>query len=173
MSDDKTAIIVIDMLNDFVRDEGSLIVKEAAGLIPNIKRELTAVRGKGWKVIYLTDSHRRDDPEFKMWPPHAVTGSWGQQVIDELKPEPDDYIIPKRRYSGFRHTQLGLVLRELDIRKVVITGVLTNICVLFTAVEAKDLAYEVVVLRDCVASNNKDDHDWALRQMEMLGINVS
>lgn len=173
MDNDKTAIIVIDMLNDFVREEGSLVVEKAARLIPNIKKELAMARDNEWKVLYLTDSHRKDDPEFKMWPPHAVTGTWGQQVIDELKPEPDDYIIPKRRYSGFRHTQLGLVLRELDIRRVVITGVLTNICVLFTAVEAKDLAYDVTVLRDCVASNNQDDHEWALRQMNMLGINVA
>lgn len=172
MVEEKTAIIVIDMLNDFVIEDGSLLVKTASELIPNIKKELKDVRGKGWKVIYLTDSHRRDDPEFSMWPPHAVTGTWGAQVIDELKPEPDDYIIPKRRYSGFRHTQLGLVLRELGVGNVVITGVLTNICVLFTAVEAKDLAYNVTVLKDCVASTTKDDHEWALKQMKMLGIKV-
>lgn len=173
MVEEKTAIIVIDMLNDFVHEEGSLLVKTASDLIPGIKEELENARKKEWTVIYLTDSHRGDDPEFRMWPPHAVTGTWGSQIIDELKPRPDDYIIPKRRYSGFRHTQLGLVLRELGIGNIVITGVLTNVCVLFTAVEAKDLAYDVTVLKDRVASTTKEDHDWALRQMEMLGIKVA
>lgn len=170
---EKTALVIVDMLNDFVKEGGSLIVPEAVNLIPIIKRRQDDARSQGIPIIYLTDAHRPDDPEFEMWPPHAVPGTWGQQVIDELKPQSEDYVLPKRRYSGFFGTQLELVLRELGVDTLIITGVLTNICVFFTAIHAKALAYRVIVPKDSVASTSKEDHEWALRQMKDLhGIEV-
>lgn len=170
---DKKAFLIVDMLNDFVKEKGTLIVPDAIKIVPVIKRRLDEARGEDASIIYVTDAHRSDDPEFQMWPAHAVAGSWGGQVIDELKPQPEDYIIPKRRYSGFFGTQLELILRELGVDTVIITGVLTNICVFFTAVEAKALTYRVIVPRDSVASVSQEDSDWALRQMkELHGIEV-
>lgn len=170
---EKTAFVIVDMLNDFVKEGGSLVVPGAVNIIPNIKRRLDDARSQDMPVIYLTDAHRPDDPEFEMWPLHSVSGTWGAQVIDELKSQPEDYVIPKRRYSGFFGTQLELILRELSIDTLIITGVLTNICVFFTAIHAKALAYRVIVPRDSVASTSKEDHDWALHQMKDLhGIEV-
>lgn len=169
----KKAFLVVDMLNDFVKEPGTLVVPDAVKIIPAIKKRLDEARRGGAHIIYITDAHRPDDPEFQMWPGHAVAGTWGGQIIDELKPQPEDYIIPKRRYSGFFGTQLELVLRELAVATVIITGVLTNICVFFTAVEAKALAYQVIVPRDSIASTSAEENEWALHQMkDFHGIEV-
>lgn len=170
----KEAFLVVDMLNDFVKEGGSLVVAGAMAIVPALTRRLEQARKSGAAVIYLTDAHRKDDPEFEMWPPHAVPGTWGQKIIEELKPQPEDYVLPKRRYSGFFGTELELVLRELGVEGVTIAGVLTNICVLFTAIEAKALAYRVTVPRDSVASTTDEETKWALHEMkDFHGIEVS
>lgn len=170
---DKKAFLVVDMLNDFVKEKGTLVVPDAIKIVPAIKRRLDEARDGDASIIYVTDAHRPDDPEFQMWPAHAIAGTWGSQVIDELKPQPEDYIIPKRRYSGFFGTQLELILRELAVDTVIITGVLTNICVFFTAVEAKALTYRVIVPRDSVVSTSVEENNWALHQMkDFHGIEV-
>lgn len=168
----KRALLIADMLNDFVKEGGTLIVKDASGIVPAIKTRIDQARSDGTIVIYITDAHRPDDPEFKDWPPHAIPGTWGQKVIDELAPEPQDFIVLKRRYSGFFMTQLDLVLREEKITDLIITGVLTNICVFFTAVEGRYLTYDVSVPRDSVASTSREDHEWALGQLPLHGIKV-
>ncbi len=172
MAKERTALLIIDMLNDFIEADGKLVVESAKSSVELIKKRLDKARKEGWVIIYLTDAHRQDDPEFDVWPPHAIAGTWGAEIIKKLKPKPKDYIIPKRRYSGLFGTQLDLVLRENDIENIVICGVLSNICVLFTAVEAKNLTYNVSVPRDSVASISDDDNDWALKQMELHGVKI-
>lgn len=168
----RTALLIVDMINDFVTEGGALVVPDARRIVPAIGRRLDEARSAGLPVIYLTDAHRPDDLEFKVWAPHAVPGTWGQQVIDELKPQQQDYIIPKRRYSGFFQTQLELVLHELKVEALLVTGTLTNICVFFTAVEAAAYAYRTMVPRDSVASLSKEDDEWALKQMQLHGVEV-
>jgi nicotinamidase-related amidase len=79
-----------------------------------------------------------------------------------------DYIIPKRKYSGFFATGLDLLLRELGVRKLILTGIVTDICVLHTAADAYMLGYEIVILKDCVAALSKEDQQFALERMERL-----
>ncbi|MTS84048.1 isochorismatase family protein, partial [Pseudoflavonifractor sp. BIOML-A3] len=92
---------------------------------------IKAFREKKLPIIYINDCHRsgKYDKEFEKRSPHCIEGTWGAQVIDELAPQEEDYQIPKRRFSGFYQTDLDLVLRELGRRSVVVTGVVTNICV--------------------------------------------
>src|SRR3990170_8631518 len=94
----KRAVIVIDMLEDFVY--GALKNKRAKRIIPNIKKLLFYARRKGWTVVYANDAHLPGDPEEKVWGPHAMAGSRGAQVISELKPKRGDYVLGKRTYSG-------------------------------------------------------------------------
>ena len=159
------AVLVIDMLNDFVK--GALKCERAIRIIPNIKRLLEKAREKNIPCIYLNDAHLPDvDKEFDIWGPHAVVGTEGAKVIEELKPQPNDYVIPKRRYSGFYQTDLELLLRELKINILILTGLHTNCCVKHTACDAYLLGYEVWIPEDCVEAFTQQDHEWGLNYMK-------
>jgi len=168
------ALVVVDMLRDFVQEGGKLYCGEAASsVVPAVKAEVNAARAEGIPVIYVCDSHRPDDPEFSMFPPHCVTGTPGAQMIDELAPAPGERIINKRRFSGFFATDLDLTLRELGVESIRLVGVCTNICVLYTALDARQRNFRVTVPRQAVASFDPGAHEWALSQMrEVLGVEV-
>lgn len=145
----KTAVIVVDMLNDFVT--GVLKCERAPRIIPNIQRLLDFTRKKGIPVIYANDTHLPGvDKEFEVWPPHAVVGTKGAEVIDELKPVKGDYIIQKRRYSAFYGTDLDLLLRELHVDTLVLVGLITDVCVQHTAADAFFRGFQIIVPEDCV-----------------------
>jgi len=116
-------------------------------------------------VIYVCDKHRKDDPEFAVWPKHAVNGSPGSEIIAELKPRSRDYIVDKTTYSAFFRTKLEKLLKKLGTKKIIITGLVTEVCVLYTAVEACMRGFRVEVPEDCVAGLNDADHRFALRQI--------
>ncbi len=168
------ALVIIDMLNDFISEQGSLCVgKSGQRIVPVIAAELERVRQGNLPVLYICDQHRPDDQEFVVWPPHCVTGSWGALVIPELEVRPGDHLIPKRRYSGFYGTGLDLILRELGISELILTGVCTNICVLYTAADARMRNFKVTVLKGGVATFDEEAHRFALREMEKtLGVMV-
>lgn len=169
-----SALLVIDMLNDFIKPNGALSVGESGQeIVPFIKDKIETMHKQGGPVIYVCDSHRSDDSEFKMFPPHCLAGTEGARVIDELAPAEGDIVIPKRRYSGFFGTDLDLYLREFDVSKIELTGVCTNICVLYTAADACMRNYEVMVYKKGTASFDLQAHEFALKQMEnVLGVEV-
>ena len=161
-----SALLVIDMLNDFIAEGGALLVPGARRIVPRIAEIIAEARVQGVPVIYVTDSHREDDHEFRHWPPHAVAGSWGAKVVEELEPAPGDYVVPKRRYSAFFGTDLDNYLREMGVRTLYLTGVLTNICVYATALDAAMRNYGVKVFKDAVASLSEETDRFILRQLE-------
>jgi len=169
----KEALLVIDMLNDFVEEGAVLEVPSARKIIPQIKKRIEEARKKQIKVIYICDAHQKNDKEFQSWPPHAISGTRGGEVNEEIKPQKRDFIVKKRRYSGFLGTDLDLLLRELRIEKIYIVGILTNICVFFTAAEASMRDYEVIVYADSVTTISERDHRFALAQLrDVLKIKV-
>lgn len=159
------ALLVIDMLKDFVEKGAPLEIPAARNIIENIAGEIRYAREKGRPVIYLCDSHEPNDPEFEYWPPHAVKGTRGAEIIDELAPQPGDHIVEKTAYSGFFRTNLEKMLNELEIEELLICGVATNICVLYTAVDALQRGFRLVVPETCVAALDEEDHRFALRQI--------
>jgi len=170
----KKALLVIDMLNDFIREKGKLYIgKRGEEIILPIQRELISFREKDNPIFYICDCHRFDDKEFKLFPSHCVSGTKGAEIIEELKPAHNDFIIHKRRYSGFFQTDLDISLREKGISEIELVGVCTNICVLYTAASARMLDYKVTVLKDAVASFDDDAHNFALQQMkDILGVKI-
>lgn len=130
------------------------------------KREIERARRAGEPIVYLTDDHLPDDAEFKMFPPHAIHGSKGAQIIPALSATPDDVVIPKRRYSGFFGTDLDITLRERGVDTLRLVGDCTNICVLYTAADARNLGYAVEVVREGVTSFDLEAHADALRELE-------
>jgi len=170
----KRALVVIDMIEDFAREGGALYCGPSMGrIIPVIQRELERARAAGEPVIYLTDNHVPDDAEFKLFTPHAIAGTKGAEIIPELAPEDNDDVIPKRRFSGFFGTDLDITLRERGVDTLRLVGDCTNICVLYTAADARNLGYAVEVVRDGVTSFDAEAHLDALRELEKtLGAKV-
>jgi len=165
----RTAVVVVDMQNDFVRRNGRLYVPDAEKTIEPILRLLKKAREAGARVIYTQDWHFRDDPEFRIWGEHCVADTWGAEVVEELKPQPNDVVVRKRRYDAFFGTDLDYVLRHVvKADTLVITGTVANICVLHTAGSAALNWYRVIVPIDAVSALNRFDYLAALRQVNFL-----
>jgi nicotinamidase/pyrazinamidase len=163
----KRALVVIDMIEDFVHEGGALYCGPSmTKIVPVIQRELERARSTGEPVVYLTDEHLPDDGEFAQFPPHAIKGSNGARIVPEVAPRDGDVVIPKRRYSGFFGTDLDITLRERDVDTLRLVGDCTNICVLYTAADARNLGYAVEVVRDGVTSFDLEAHADALRELE-------
>lgn len=163
----RRALLVIDMIEDFAHEGGALYCGASMErIIPVIQREIARARTGGEPVVHLTDNHLPDDAEFQTFPPHAIVGSKGAEIIAELAPSPADVVIPKRRYSGFFGTDLDITLRERGVDTLRLVGDCTNICVLYTAADARNLGYAVEVVQDGVTSFDERAHDDALRELE-------
>ncbi len=171
----KEALLVIDMLNDFVLPGAPLEVPETRKVLRAVRREIDRAHAEGRSVLYVCDSHEPDDKEFRKfgWPAHAVKGTKGAEVVEELKPSLKDMVIPKNTYSGFYGTNLEDTLKQLGVDSLRLTGCVTHICVLFTAADAVLRDYDVTVVEDGVAGLAKEDHDAALRIMKnVMGVEI-
>ncbi len=162
------AVLVIDMLRGFLEEGYPLYCGDKARrIIPDIQRLLEQELAQGSKVFFVCDHHDPDDLEFKMFPPHCIEGTAEAEVIPELARYPGE-IIPKKRYSAFFGTSLEEKLNKLGPDKLIICGVLTNICVMHTTADARNRDYEVEVPIDCVASPDEKAHHFALEHMEKV-----
>ncbi len=170
----KHAIVVIDMLNDFIGEKAELRCPGGEEIVPNLQKLFQWVRERNQRglddihLVHIQEAHRKNDADFRVRPRHAVAGTWGSDFIKELYPEGDEYIIPKRRHSGFAHTDLDLYLKEESIDTVVVTGVWTNVCVRSTASDALANAYKVITLSDGVHSKNQEMHEYGLNDLRIF-----
>lgn len=171
MPPERHAVVVIDMLNDFVQPDGALTCHNARAIVPSIQEVVAFAREQGIQVVYVQESHRQHDADFRVRPVHAVRGTWGAQFIPELVPREDlgDYVIHKRRHSGFSYTDMDLFLREEKIDTIVTTGVWTNVCVRSTASDAMYLGYNVICLSDATTSQDEAMHEAGLRDISLFG----
>ena len=170
------AVIVVDMQKGFVDPQGSLYGGESVrSIIPRLKERAERERSDGAEIFFTQDSHAPDDEEFRMFPPHCVTGSRDEEIIDELSGLLSGArIIKKRRYSAFFETDLAGQLAALEPEEVVVMGVCTDICVLHTVADLRSRDYAVEVPADCVASFDAEQHEWALKHMEkILGARIT
>ena len=165
------AIIVIDMLNDFVT--GKLEAKRAKHIIPNLKRLVEAARKNNVAVIYSNDAHYPQDVEVtRKWGNHAIKGTEGAEVIPKLKPTEKDYVVEKRTYSGFYETGLDPLLRSLyngeGAKTVILCGLHTNMCVRHTAADAFFRGYHIIIAKDGVEAFTQEDQEQGLKYLEYV-----
>lgn len=163
-----SALIIVDMQNDFVSDGGSLHVPDAAATVPAIADLLQRARAAGMRVVFTQDTHHDGDPEWRIWPEHAREGSWGWQIVDALAPRPEETVIRKLRYDAFYGTPLDHLLRLWGVSTVVICGTVANICVHYTAASAALRWYDVIIPRDAVSALEPFDLEGSLRQTAFL-----
>ena len=168
----RCALLIIDMLNEFVK--GRLALQGSEELVSRIASLAGKAREAGVPVIYLCDSHLKDvDFELKLWGPHALKGEEGSKIVDGLSPKEGDYIIEKRRYDGFFGTDLDILLRELGVDEVVLTGVATDICVLHTAAGAFFRGYKIAVVEDATSATKPERQRLFLEYMrEVYGAEI-
>jgi nicotinamidase/pyrazinamidase len=172
---EKRALIIVDMLNDFIQEEGALFCGETArAIVAFIRERLVAARKDGDLIIFLQDSHAEDDKEFEKFPRHCVAGTWGSEIIPELSPGPGETVIPKTRYSGFYGTDLDRILARAAVDAVEVVGVCTSICVMDTVGGLANRDYPVSVPEAGVADFDPEFHRFALKRMAQLyGAEVS
>jgi nicotinamidase/pyrazinamidase len=165
----KVALIVADMLRDFIEPDGALYLgPKGREIIPFIARKAEEVRAQGGVVIFVCDAHAPDDREFRLFGRHAVKGSRGAEIIRELAPMPRDYRVEKTRYSCFYKTELDDILKKAGVDRVEVVGVCTSICIMETVTELFDRDIPTVVYREGVADFDPEAHAFALKHMERV-----
>ncbi len=164
----KTALVVVDMQNDFVKEGGSLVVPDAEGTIPAIQDLLRLARDSGMKVVFTQDTHAAGDPEWDIWPEHVEEGSWGWEIVDELAPRENEFVVRKIRYDAFYGTHLDHFLRYWGVDTLVLCGTVANICVHYTAASAALRWYGVIVPKDATSALDPFDLESSLRQTAFL-----
>jgi nicotinamidase/pyrazinamidase len=156
----KPAIIVVDMLKDNLKESPrNPYFQEARALIPNLQRLLEEGRKRGFPIIFACDSFLEGDFIFRgRMKVHSLRGTKGAEVVDDLKPEATDIILPKRRFSAFFKTDLDQTLRLLGVDTIIVTGITTEVCVLMTVMDGLSHDFSVILLEDCSASRSKEFH---------------
>ena len=159
------AILVVDMLNDFVT--GALGCDRAREIVPATAQLLNAARAAGVPVIFCNDAHLPGiDRELQIWGDHAIAGTKGAEVIPELELSEKDYVVPKRRYSGFFQTDLDILLKELGVKTVIVTGLHAHMCVRHTSADAYCLGYDVVAAKECLNSFTEEQFQGGLEYLK-------
>ncbi len=162
------ALIIVDMLKDFV--DGKLANPKAQAIVGPLRALLAHARQQGWVVVFSNDAHHPDDPELKVWGPHAMVGDPGAQVIDALTPAPGrrEFISEKRSYGAFDGTGLDERLKAQGVDEVVITGQHTHICVRHSSYGALIRGYRITVPRDAVCAFEGVDEEDALTYLKSV-----
>jgi nicotinamidase-related amidase len=160
----RTALVVIDMQNDFVKQGGSLLVPDAEATVPAIRRLLELARASRMRIVYSQDTHRPSDREWEVWPEHCREGSWGWEIVAELAPTAEDTVLRKIRYDAFYGTPFDHLLRLWGVHTLVICGTVANISVHYTAASAALRWYTVVIPHDAISALEPFDLESSLRQ---------
>jgi ureidoacrylate peracid hydrolase len=169
----QAALVVVDVQNDFCHDDGAMSkngadVKPMQLIAPRLNRLIDEAHSAGTLVVFVRTTHSKETDSLVWTERHTerrhyicADGSWGAEWF-EVSPAPGDHVVLKHRYSGFVGTELDELLRSREITSVVLTGVVTNVCVESTARDAFMRDYFVVVVRDCTATSEPEDHEQAL-----------
>lgn len=170
---DNTALIIIDMQHDFISEGAPIECPGGRDIIPNIKKVKEWAKENNIPVFYTKESHRPQKVDFgleleRSEPEHCLEGTKGIEIVEELKPEEDDYVIIKRRYSGYYLTDLEILMKGLKKNSLIITGAATNVCVYATALDTQQRDMNAIILSDCVAGTSVDLHEAFLKNLDYV-----
>ena len=160
------AIVSTDMPHESP-DGRSMSCRRICNIIEPLKAMLERARAMGIPVIYIRDSHHRNDPELEIWPDHCLEGTWGAQIIDQLAPAQGDYVLKKNYFNAFIGTKLQATLKKLGTEAIIFTGWRTHVCVAQTAIEAFQRGYRILVAEDCVDSTTQVEHEFGLNLLQV------
>jgi biuret amidohydrolase len=190
----KSALIIVDMQNDFVHPDGGFArcarenpernwdIPFVMGTIPQVKRLIDAFRNGGRPVIHVITTHKPDYAD-AAWPhwnsgltggnrTFLFEGSWGAQIADELKPMDNEHIVIKKGYGGFQNTALDTILRFMGVTTCIIAGVTTTVCVSTTLRGGVGHNYRMILVEDAVAETNRDLHEAEIKILSLTFADV-
>ena len=170
----RRALMIIDILMDFMHPEGALYCgDQARAILPRVAELLDEHRRQGSLIIFVADRHEPDDLEFKLFPPHCVAGTPGADFLPEVRPRPGEYVVPKRRYSAFYGTDLEEILTREGVDEIHLAGVCTSICVMDTCSDLRNRDLKAVVHQQAVADFDPQAHQFALKRLrDVLGAHL-
>jgi len=192
---DRSALIIVDMQNDFVHPDGGFAhhareTPEAGidmpflmGTIPQVKQLAEAFRKVGRPVIYIAHVLQPDysDAQFPYWRlgltpggnrTHCVEGTWGAQIIDDLRRQEDEHLLVKKGFGGFSNTPLDTILRNMDVTTCVVSGVTTCVCVSNTVRGGVEHNYRTILVADAVSEVSRDTYEAELKTMSRVFADV-
>ncbi|PKR77300.1 isochorismatase [Halalkalibacillus sediminis] len=158
----KTALVIIDIINDMEFDGGERLLEQSRPIVKPIQKLKKQARELDLPVIYVNDNFGLWQEDKDELIEHCLKGR-GSEIANQLRPEDDEFFIIKPKHSGFYGTQLDILLRQLEVQNLVLTGVAGDICILFTANDAYMRDYNLWVPKDCMASEVESDNDAALQ----------
>jgi nicotinamidase-related amidase len=163
------ALILLDVLNDMEWEGGDALFAHALLMSERLAALKRRAREAGVPSIYVNDNYGRWRSDFRSLVAHCMeAGVRGRPIVERLLPEKEDYFVLKPKHSGFFNTTLDVLLLYLRARTLIITGVATNICVLFTANDAYMRDFHLLVPSDCVAAESEAENDHALHLMRQV-----
>jgi nicotinamidase-related amidase len=165
----EVALLLIDVINDLEFDSGAQLLEHALPMAEKIAALKRRAKQARIPVIYVNDNFGKWQSDFQKILNHCLEDDVrGKPVVELLRPDDDDYFVLKPKHSGFFSTTLDTLLEYLRARTLILTGVAANICVLFTANDAYMRDFNLVIPRDCVASNTAEENGHALKLMEQV-----
>jgi len=192
----RSALIIVDIQNDFLYPDGSFahIAQERPeamidlpflmGTIPYVSRLAAAFRSAGRPVVYVAHVLKSDysDAAFPFWRlgmkplagnrTHCVEGTWGAEIVDELKPHEGEHVVMKKGFGGFSNTTLDTILRNAGVTTCVVAGVTTCVCVSTTVRGGVEHNYRMILVSDAVAEVSRDTHEGDLKTMNRIFADV-
>ncbi len=163
------ALILLDVISDFEFPDGEKLFKNALPMARNIAALKERAKKHKIPCIYVNDNFGKWRSDFKKLLKHALDKKMrGAPVAGLLKPEKHDYLVLKPKHSGFFSTTLETLLAHLGCKKLILTGMATNICILFTANDAYMRDFDLIIPSDCVAANTKKESEESLKYMKKI-----
>lgn len=161
------ALLLIDLINDFEFEGGEKLLPQAMPVGRNIAWLKQEAKRLKIPTIYVNDNFGRWQSDFRKIVSHCRRDDIrGKPFVELVMPDEDDYFVLKPKHSGFYSTTLDLLLSHLQARNLILTGIAGNNCVLFTANDAYMRDFKLFIPSDCVVSIEKEDNEYALKQME-------
>lgn len=164
-----SALLLIDVINDLAFKGSEVLVAQAEPMAVRLAALKRRAIAAGMPAIYVNDNFGRWRSDFRQTVAHcSARSSPGRRVSQRLRPTSHDYFVLKPKHSGFFDTTLDTLLESLRIRRVILTGIAGNICVLFTANDAYMRELKVYAPADCIVSNTAADNEYALQQIQSV-----
>lgn len=165
----KAALMIIDMISDFSFDDGESLLENAEPAAESISNLKKRAERAGVPTIYVNDNFGKWQSDFQKLLKHCQEKtSRGNKIAKLLAPKEEDYFVLKPKHSAFYSTTLDILLEYLGVEKLILTGIATDICILFTANDAYMRDFQLLVPRDCVAANDKQENERTLQYLEKV-----
>jgi nicotinamidase-related amidase len=163
----RDALLLVDLIQDFQHDDGDRLLESYRSRHPAMVAAIDRARQNGIPLVYANDNWGRWDSNVARLVEEALAGP-GADLVEAVAPRPGDCFVVKPRYSAFDHTPLDLILRDLDIQRILLAGAATEMCVVQTAIDAREEGLKVTILANACATTDERMEQLAFEYAERV-----